>query len=628
MSDTAQRDPETITGPVMLCATDIMKRPIMRIGHIGKSIRLPRPVRMISLVAGGIGFLFGALVGGIADGLTGIIYGGGFLAALGVALVTYSPLKGESLFTWMGLTLRNRRKLVSIDGAPVRLAVGICPIDQPITGLVRLTPGAVHVVPEHWDERGVLRSSRNWNLEPEAPPHLLPSAQTWARPTSGTNARAKGSVWYNPFSDIPEDLLRVTSEQMAIGRLLAIREEDVKYALFGEDPPVLISTADQLATKEALATTMGLPVNQILLGDTGLPGTITPLPPYPDGRHQLHKAFTRKQSVELAKDVLNYATGATALWLTRRPHETESEWARRLFHFKVEVAALDPETGQAVDWLNLSGINVGTESGLAEVDRSLDGERSRLDDISVELPGASLTALENGLRVLNALDTLNRNSLQSDAIYERDQMLAMAQDRADQAGVQFSSTARALRGTVAKLTSYLSVSHSDEQYNQIHRLRGLLSEQADLLRNHREAVIVYSAELADSYRVVKAVNDGDITTLARIEQGASVLVQRARAEMAATESRFQQLLAPFFRSDLTPAELKAAADDMGKYLQSQIRDAANALSRARQVRAELEESMASAIQEQASASARTKSAARPRRAAEIFAESAITAFPE
>jgi hypothetical protein len=612
----------------MLCATDIMKRPVMRIGHIGKNINLPRPVRMISLAAGGIGFLLGALIGGIAAGLPGIIYAGGLLAVVGVGLVTYSPLKGETLFTWLGLSLRNRRRQVSIDGVPVRLAVGICPIDNPIRGLTQLMPGAIHVNSDQWDERGVLRSAGNWNLDTEALPPVLPTAQVWQRSPYGTGRSMRGSIWYNPFSELPTDMLRVSSEQMSVARVLAIREEDVKYALFGEDAPLFLTLADHLVTKDALAKTLGLPPTQVLLGDNGLPGTITPLPQLPDGRHQLHKASSRQMSVELAKDVLNYATGATGAWLTRRPHETESEWARRLFHFKVEVSALDPETGKEVDWLDLSGINTSTENGLAEVDRTLDGEQSRLDDITVELPGSALTALENGLQVLNALDALNRTTMRGDAAVERDRMLSDAQERADIAGAQFAATARALRETASSLASHLTTGHSDSQFHQVQRLRGQLSEQADTLRMHREDVSVYSAELADSYRVVKAVNEGDITTLSKLEEGASQLVRRARESMAGTESRFQQLLAPFFRNDLSAAELKAAAEAMSVYLQSQIRDAATALSRARKVRSELEESMASVLHEQASASARTKLGNKPRRAADVFAEVGATSFPD
>jgi chromosome segregation ATPase len=217
--------------------------------------------------------------------------------------------------------------------------------------------------------------------------------------------------------------------------------------------------------------------------------------------------------------------------------------------------------------------------------------------------------------------------MRGDAAVERDQMLSDAQERADIAGAQFAATARALRETVSSLASHLTTGHSDSQYLQVQRLRGHLSEQADTLRTHREDVSVYSAELADSYRVVKAVSDGDITTLSKIEEGASYLVQRARETMAATEARFQQLLAPFFRNDLPPAELKAAADEMSSYLQSQIRDAANALTRARKVRAELEDSMAGIMHEQASASARTRSGTKPRRAADVFAEIGATSFP-
>lgn len=142
----------------MLCATDALKPPKLRIGRIGGNVTLPRTVPVMSLVAGGIGGLVGlALIGAIFGySIATIMYGALFGALSGIGMVTYSPLRGESLAKWFGLKLLSQRRQITIDGKPVRLAVGICYAPQPRTGTFRLRAGSVRVPVGAVDERGAL----------------------------------------------------------------------------------------------------------------------------------------------------------------------------------------------------------------------------------------------------------------------------------------------------------------------------------------------------------------------------------------------------------------------------------------------------------------------------------------
>ena len=149
-------------GPLMIVATEALTPPKVRIGHIGGNFTLPRTVPLASLIAGACGALVGFLFALVVDpGLTFMVFGIVIGGAAGVAAVTMSPLKGESLSRWLGLQLRTRRQRIKLEGDVVQLAVGIALLKSATVGEVRLTPGAVNVRPSQYDERGVAISQQD-----------------------------------------------------------------------------------------------------------------------------------------------------------------------------------------------------------------------------------------------------------------------------------------------------------------------------------------------------------------------------------------------------------------------------------------------------------------------------------
>jgi hypothetical protein len=149
----------------MIIATKVMKPGRARIGSIGNAITLPRTVSIVSLVAGLIGLLAGAVFGLIlGPSMRTILMGAVFGAAIGVVVVNYSPLKGESLLTWFGLTVKAKRQQIYVNGQPVRLSIGICPVTRAAVGPVRIQKGAINIPPTQYDERGVLISKKNHNI--------------------------------------------------------------------------------------------------------------------------------------------------------------------------------------------------------------------------------------------------------------------------------------------------------------------------------------------------------------------------------------------------------------------------------------------------------------------------------
>lgn len=152
----------------MLVATEALRPPKLRIGKIGQNFTLPRTVAASALIAGGVLAIvsIGIFCSLVGYSVQSVMYAGVVGAALGVFLVSYSPMKGESLARWLGLKVKTRGKRPrTVRGEHVRLAVGICYIDPPVAGPVQVKPGAIPVRAGSFDDRGVRLEERRWVSE-------------------------------------------------------------------------------------------------------------------------------------------------------------------------------------------------------------------------------------------------------------------------------------------------------------------------------------------------------------------------------------------------------------------------------------------------------------------------------
>lgn len=158
-------EPNEPHGPAMLCATSVLKPPPARIARIGNSITLPRTVPLKGLIAGGVGGFLGVLIAVfVSPGFTGILYGFGFGALLGVFSVSYTPIPGTNLFTAAQLMFKSKRSRAGFyKGKPIRVAIGVCVLPRTAAGKVQIQAGSIEVHPSEYDERGVLRTPQNKN---------------------------------------------------------------------------------------------------------------------------------------------------------------------------------------------------------------------------------------------------------------------------------------------------------------------------------------------------------------------------------------------------------------------------------------------------------------------------------
>ncbi|MBV8980618.1 MAG: hypothetical protein JO086_06935 [Acidimicrobiia bacterium] len=113
---------ESSGAPVMLAATSLLRPGPTRIGSLGKHITLPRTIRLAAMVAVGGGAFCGLLVASVITPFLHLrwlllwlsILGG----CVGFVVVSWSPLKGETLFTWAALATKASLGRIQVAGGP------------------------------------------------------------------------------------------------------------------------------------------------------------------------------------------------------------------------------------------------------------------------------------------------------------------------------------------------------------------------------------------------------------------------------------------------------------------------------------------------------------------------------
>jgi hypothetical protein len=152
MSDDVALEQE---GPIMLCATKVLKSQPVRIGRIVGNVTLPRTVELRVAVAGAFGgfTLLMLCVILLGPSLRVVVMSFAIGSALGVAAMTYSPLSGESLLSWIFLEASSKRGRVKHRGELVKVYVGTQPIGRVAGGRTIMFPGAVNVPEGSVNER-------------------------------------------------------------------------------------------------------------------------------------------------------------------------------------------------------------------------------------------------------------------------------------------------------------------------------------------------------------------------------------------------------------------------------------------------------------------------------------------
>lgn len=149
-----QQDTERTKGETMLAATSMLKAPKARTAMKV----LPRTIEWENLfiIAG---FALVGLVVGLTlfdrSQLQAILSTIVLFGVFGFILPSLTPLKGESILTWVGLQAKNTTaQRVKINGRRVKMYIGTYPLKRSALGPTRILPEGGNVRAYSYDERG------------------------------------------------------------------------------------------------------------------------------------------------------------------------------------------------------------------------------------------------------------------------------------------------------------------------------------------------------------------------------------------------------------------------------------------------------------------------------------------
>lgn len=161
---------ESGSGRAMLALTAVLGRSLPTLVGTVFNRPLPRAVKLVDAVAVVIGFVLGlvgtAVVGGfIGYGVRMWVAGPVLGAIAAYGLVNWSPIEGESLprAVWVYIQSRRGRVVLGGNDKPLHVSIGMAPLEDIITGPVKVRSRTVEVNPDLYDERGVYRSAANKN---------------------------------------------------------------------------------------------------------------------------------------------------------------------------------------------------------------------------------------------------------------------------------------------------------------------------------------------------------------------------------------------------------------------------------------------------------------------------------
>lgn len=164
-----------VEGPIMMCLTAVLKPPPSRMSSFGKYITFPVSVRVKDLLAAFVGALIGIVIMAPLMGGQGIFYGIAIGAAAGVSTMHYSPIKGLNFFQALIVILRFTASSTELNSnTRGKVYVGVCRMSRLPAGKAVIRQSAFKVLPENYDERGVLITTENENLPGTYSPRIRP----------------------------------------------------------------------------------------------------------------------------------------------------------------------------------------------------------------------------------------------------------------------------------------------------------------------------------------------------------------------------------------------------------------------------------------------------------------------
>jgi len=207
-----------INGEKMMILTDVLRNQRTKVGRIAGNLTLPRPVELRTLLAVGVGSFIGLLLALIVNpgNTQSMFYGATIGGCAGWGATNWSPLKGETLATWILLTLRTKGGRVISSTNQEKLAIGICYLPETARGSVQVTRGAIQVSEGSVDSRGIFKKVNELTLPTELRNQMREFTNTIPESSTNKNIRLSTNV---------KNKKSAQSKKSNVGKISRAREE-------------------------------------------------------------------------------------------------------------------------------------------------------------------------------------------------------------------------------------------------------------------------------------------------------------------------------------------------------------------------------------------------------------------
>jgi hypothetical protein len=145
-----------------------------------------------------------------------MFYGATIGGCAGWGATNWSPLKGETLATWILLTLRTKGGRVISSTNQEKLAIGICYLPETARGSVQVTRGAIQVSEGSVDSRGIFKKVNELTLPTELRNQMREFTNTIPESSTNKNIRLSTNV---------KNKKSAQSKKSNVGKISRAREE-------------------------------------------------------------------------------------------------------------------------------------------------------------------------------------------------------------------------------------------------------------------------------------------------------------------------------------------------------------------------------------------------------------------
>jgi hypothetical protein len=219
----------------------------------------------------------------------------------------------------------------------------------------------------------------------------------------------------------------------------------------------LIPERARLNAQAMYAEVNGIDPSAVLVNSMGLPPQIAPVP------GGFVTGTTEAATIAALSSFRNFLppNQQQRMMLGDRL-ENDDEFSARLYHTGVAVGAIDPATGQEVDWLALNGIDTSTDKGRQAAVAYIEGRPSAVEDIGyIEMTAAANARINAVRRTLGTTQAASAQQQIEATFTEQRSMFTQDQQNVESAAAAVVLATAPITSSLAEMSSFASAAYEN-----------------------------------------------------------------------------------------------------------------------------------------------------------------------